>query len=107
MATTRAAVFAAGGRLYCQYIEKMEIKTSIGSQNKAADYAVANLIGKPYNSNFAWNKGSNIDVLNCSEFVWKAYKRAVNIDLDNDGGLGVYPLDIRNSPLTLTYEIVK
>lgn len=73
----------------------MDVATSYSTQVKAADYARVHLTGKRYNNNFAWNKGSNIDTLNCSELVYKAYKRSVNIDLDFDGGLGVYPVDIR------------
>jgi uncharacterized protein YycO len=99
--------FAASARTYCQYIEKMDIATSVATQGKAADYAAENLVGKSYNNNFAANKGSGTDSLNCSELVWKAYKRSVNLDLDGDGGLGVYPLDIRNSALTRTYATVK
>ena len=30
---------------------------------------------------------------------WKAYKKAASIDLDSNGGLGVYPNDIRASSL--------
>jgi uncharacterized protein YycO len=99
--------FLASGREYCKNIEKMIVKTSIDNQNKAADYAVQNLTGKPYSRNFAWNKGGNISTLNCSELVYKAYKRSVNIDLDGDGGLGVYPVDIKNSDSTRTYETIR
>ncbi|WP_212817699.1 YiiX/YebB-like N1pC/P60 family cysteine hydrolase [Polymorphospora rubra] len=98
--------FYYSGRNYCKTIEKMDVATSIAIQNQAADYASQYLTGKPYNSNFAWNKGGNIDTLNCSELVYKAYKRSVNIDLDGNGGLGVYPNDIRDSSETRTYEVI-
>ena len=98
--------FYYSGRKYCKKIEKMDVNTTITVQNTAADYASRYLIGKPYNSNFAWNKGGNINTLNCSELVYKAYKRSVNIDLDGDGGLGVYPSDIKNDSQTRTYQTI-
>jgi hypothetical protein len=51
---------------------------------------------------FAANK-ITMSKLNCSSLVWRAYKH-VNIDLDSNGGPGVYPADIRNSRFTSTYE---
>ncbi|WP_430791581.1 hypothetical protein [Actinoplanes sp. G11-F43] len=98
--------FNVTGRQYCKNIEKMDVDTSITTQNKAADYAYNSLRSKKYNSNFAWNKGGDISSLNCSELVYKAYKRSVNIDLDGDGGIGVYPNDIRKSKLTRTYQTI-
>lgn len=102
----RSGNFLVSGRKYCRNIEKMDVATSYSTQVKAADYARVYLTGKRYNNNFAWNKGSNIDTLNCSELVYKAYKRSVNIDLDFDGGLGVYPVDIRNDAKTRTYKVI-
>jgi uncharacterized protein YycO len=98
--------FSVAGRTYCAKIQKMDVYTSIATQNKAADYAYNNLRGKKYNSNFAFNKGSNISSLNCSELVWKAYKRSVNIDLDHDGGYGVYPNDVLQSSKTRVYQTI-
>lgn len=98
--------FSVVGRQYCKNIEKMDVATSVSTQSVAANDAYFNLRGKSYNSNFAWNKGGNISTLNCSELVYKAYKRAVNIDLDGNGGLGVYPNDIKNSAKTRTYAVI-
>ena len=99
--------FAVAGRKYCKNIEKMVVNTAtVNQQNQAADYASQYLTGKPYNSNFAWNKGGDIDTLNCSELVYKAYKRSINYDLDDDGGLGVYPADIKNDSETTTYQVI-
>ncbi|WP_143590720.1 hypothetical protein [Thermoactinospora rubra] len=98
--------FYYSGRQYCSKIEKMFVSTSQTNRDSAGNYASAYLTGKPYNSNFAWNKGGDISTLNCSELVYKAYKRSVNIDLDGDGGLGVYPNDIKNSSLTVTYSVI-
>ena len=94
------------GRKYCKNIQIMTTPYSTATQTSAADYASAYLVNKPYNSNFAWNKGGNIDTLNCSELVYKAYKRSVNIDLDGDGGLGVYPNDIVNDSETSIYRTI-
>ncbi|MCD0448145.1 hypothetical protein LO762_02880 [Actinocorallia sp. API 0066] len=98
--------FLISGRRYCSKIDKMQVSTTQAKRDKAADYAAKYLIKKPYSGNFSWNKGGGISSLNCSELVYKAYKRSVKIDLDGDGGLGVYPKDIRNSPRTKIYQTV-
>jgi uncharacterized protein YycO len=97
--------FRVAGRRYCARIDKMEVSTTQAKRNRAGDYAARYLVKKPYNRNFAWNKGKKINKLNCSELVYKAYKRSVKIDLDGDGGLGVYPNDIRKSKRTYTYQV--
>lgn len=47
-----------------------------------------------------WETRSENDAFNCSELVWKAYKKNAGIDLDSNGGQGVYPNDIYNSSYT-------
>lgn len=42
--------------------------------------------------------------MNCSQLVWAAYMKSLNVDLDGNGGNGVYPGDIRDSPHTITYQ---
>lgn len=42
--------------------------------------------------------------LNCSGLIGQAYKKSVNIDLDSNGGLAVYPSNIRDSKYTVTYK---
>lgn len=42
--------------------------------------------------------------MNCSQLVWVAYMEAAGIDLDSNGGPGVYPYDIRDSSYTVTYQ---
>ena len=37
------------------------------------------------------------DAYNCAELVWKAFYKTLAIDLDSNGGLGVYPENIRAS----------
>ncbi len=42
---------------------------------------------------------------NCSQLVWAAYKSTdPNVDLDSDGGPGVYPTDIKKSHWVHHYE---
>lgn len=69
--------------------------------NKAVAWVFANVPdGTPYDADFINNKGDNeMSALNCSELVWRAYKYGAGIDLDSNGGLGVYPNDINESPL--------
>ena len=75
---------------------------------------VPGIIGVPYDYDFLDNKNDvyfiNVgtvdmpiyeqhlesDAYNCSELVWKAYKKGCNIDLDGNGGLGVYPNNIKD-----------
>lgn len=71
---------------------------------KAANFALSKL-GKRYNVAFFNNKFINSDTYNCSQLVWAAYKSTdPNVDLDANGGPGVYPADIANSHWTTWYE---
>lgn len=63
-------------------------------------------LGRGYNYNFAFNKTAN-GKMNCSQLVWAAYKVTSGIDLDSNGGHGVYPVDILKSKLTRTYRTIK
>lgn len=95
-------------RLLAKPIRKMWVSGVGGSSgwNAAADYAYNNLLGKSYDVNFVTNRSSGDGALNCSELVWKAYKRTTGIDLDANGGLGVYPNDILNHSATIVYETI-
>ncbi|MCD4549080.1 MULTISPECIES: hypothetical protein [unclassified Schaalia] len=84
----------------------LEVKTNQVKRNIAADYAYNNLRDYPYNMVFWANKSLKPDKLNCSQLVWLAYYKSVGIDLDGNGGPGVYPRDIRDSPLTAVNWIV-
>ncbi|SFB02625.1 Permuted papain-like amidase enzyme, YaeF/YiiX, C92 family [Amycolatopsis marina] len=88
----------------CGPVYKMYVKAKQTSRNKAANYAYNNLRGKAYDNNFAFNKSSSNSKLNCSELVWKAYKKAVNIELDSNGGPGVYPNNIKDDGSTVVYS---
>ena len=101
-----SGTFPVKNRQYCSGLRKMTVDISVTDSKRVGEYAQGYLTGKPYNYNFSWNKGGNIDSLNCSELVWKAFKREIDLDLDSDGGLGVYPKDIANSSHTHTYETI-
>ena len=73
----------------------MDVKTSQTKRNKAGSYAYNKLRGKKYSANFAVNKKTGSAKMNCSQLVWAAYKASVKIDLDGNGGLGVYPYNTR------------
>lgn len=78
---------------------------SAGVQAIAARYAVAHLVGLPYNLAFWNNRGTHHPrSVNCSQLVWIAYDAAVALDLDGNGGPGVYPWDIFRSGYTVEYR---
>ena len=78
------------------------VKTSRDRRQMAV--AKANgLVGRPYNFNFVNNRRET-HALNCSQLVWVAYKYGAGIDIDRNGGKGVYPKDIRDSKHTVTYR---
>ncbi|WP_010096257.1 YiiX/YebB-like N1pC/P60 family cysteine hydrolase [Ornithinibacillus scapharcae] len=83
-------------------IKMQYVKTTQTNRNKAANYAYNNLRNKPYDLNFAANKLTT-SRLNCSGLVWFAYEKSVGINLDGNGGPGVYPSNIRDSSKTVTY----
>lgn len=77
---------------------------SAAAREQAADWAHGR-IGESYSYNFATNRTTScIGDKNCSKLVWCAFKEKANIDIDKDGGLGVYPVDIRDSPMFLTLK---
>lgn len=63
-------------------------------RTNAVAYAES-LIGVPYNW-VVWNKEVTSRTY-CSQLVWQAYK-GQGVDLDRDGGLIVFPEDIRSHP---------
>ncbi|MGZ2224334.1 YiiX/YebB-like N1pC/P60 family cysteine hydrolase [Glutamicibacter nicotianae] len=83
---------------------KQYVSTTATNRGKAANHAFNKLRGKGYNSNFAVNKSTTGSKMNCSQLVWAAYKAATGIDLDGNGGLGVYPYNIKDSSKTVTYK---
>nr|QEO74887.1 hypothetical protein [uncultured bacterium] len=91
----------------CGPVYKMYVDTKQANRDKAANHAYKNFRDLPYDANFADNKNKSNGKLNCSELVWKAYEHGANIDLDSDGGKGVYPDNIRDHSKTVTYETIK
>lgn len=87
----------------CGPVYKMYVKAKQTTRNKAANYAYSSLRGKAYDLDFANNKNNGTGALNCSELVWRAYKHA-GIELDSNGGPGVYPNNIKDDPSTVTYS---
>ncbi len=76
------------------------VTTTATNRNKAADWAKTQ-VGQSYSYNFATNrKTSHTGAKNCSKLIWSAYKLNGSLDLDVDGGLGVYPRDVRDAKAT-------
>ncbi|RIV32420.1 hypothetical protein D2L64_25230 [Micromonospora radicis] len=86
-------------------VYKLSVSTTQTNRDIAANYAYNNLRNKAYDSNFAFNKTSSATKLNCSELVWRAYKKSTaNIDLSwSWDPFAVYPNDIKGSSKTVTY----
>lgn len=90
----------------------LSVSTTSSKKTSAAAWPKANIPkGTPYDYDPLDNKAdyyntgkdnvrSELDALNCSELVWRAYKKGASIDLDGNGGLGVYPNDILDSNKT-------
>lgn len=56
----------------------------------------ATYIGKSY---FFYTGKTDLNKWYCSKLQWYAYKQALGIDVDSNGGDIVFPTDILNSPL--------
>ena len=84
----------------------MNVEIDQKKKDAAADYADQHLLGKGYNLNFAFNKDPHGSTMNCSQLVWVAFKEGADVDLDGNGGPGVYPYDIRDSELTSGYQTI-
>lgn len=76
------------------------VTPSTENLDKAANWAYSQL-GESYSYNFATNRmTSHTGAKNCAKLIWSDYQIYGNTDLDNDGGFGVYPRDIRDAPDT-------
>lgn len=91
-------------RKICPTGHKMAANVSPSQRGATANYAGQQLLNRPYQSNFAFNRNGDTGKLNCSELVWLAFQRVANIDMDKDGGPGVYPKDILFSERVRIYE---
>ena len=74
------------------------IRYSEKQRSKVASWALGQ-VGKKYDTQW-WNNKLNTREgnakFNCSELVWKSWKFRAGVDLDSNGGNGVYPNDIRS-----------
>jgi hypothetical protein len=52
-------------------------------------------------------KTGHVGAKNCSKLVWGAYLLKAGLDIDKNGGAGVYPRDMRDSGHTVTYKTIK
>ncbi|WP_432354385.1 YiiX/YebB-like N1pC/P60 family cysteine hydrolase [Sporosarcina sp. A2] len=76
------------------------VTTSSANRTNAANWANSQ-VGKSYSYNFATNRSTaHTGDKNCSKLIWSAYKLNGGLDLDVDGGLGVYPRDVRDAKST-------
>ncbi len=86
------------------FIQKVNVTSA--QKSNAADWAVSQ-VGDSYSFNFATNRLTGHDGdKNCSKLLWSAFTLKANIDLDNNGGLGVYPRDITASSYTTTIATI-
>lgn len=89
-----------------QATSKMYVRTTTSRREKSGAFARTQ-VPKKYSANFAFNKNKNYpytrETYNCSALVWASYRNH-SIDLDGNGGTGVYPSNIKNSSMTVTYE---
>ncbi|MEH7059239.1 YiiX/YebB-like N1pC/P60 family cysteine hydrolase [Bacillus wiedmannii] len=80
------------------------VSTSTQNKQNAANWAYSE-VGESYSYNFMNNRNTGHDgAKNCSKLVWSAFLLKANIDIDKDGGFGVYPRDIRDSNYTSTIK---
>lgn len=82
--------------------ENGSTRYSLKIRKKVAAWC-ADKLDRGYDWNFANNKVNskkNNAKFNCSELVWKSWKFNASVDLDSNGGKGVYPNNIKESKLT-------
>ncbi|WP_028594472.1 hypothetical protein [Paenibacillus assamensis] len=82
----------------------MQVNVTSTAQNHSATEWAKGKVGLDYDIQFFHNRFCNVNSFNCSQLVWCAFKSVANIDLDKNGGLGVYPKDIRDSSLVKTLK---
>ncbi|MBY0596507.1 hypothetical protein [Bacillus bingmayongensis] len=77
------------------------VNTTWQNKNDAA-WWVKSRVGKDgYSYNFATNRTTgHYGAKNCSKLIWSAYQLNGGLDLDKDGGAGVYPRDVRDAKQT-------
>ncbi|MGF7534801.1 YiiX/YebB-like N1pC/P60 family cysteine hydrolase [Bacillus mexicanus] len=87
------------------FVQTVNVTTS--QKSSAADWAVSK-VGDSYSYNFVNNRNTGHDgAKNCSKLLWSAFLLKAGIDIDSNGGLGVYPRDITGSSYTATIMTIK
>lgn len=82
------------------------VATTQANRNAAANWARSRTIDS-YSYNFATNRlTGHYGAKNCSKLLWSAFMLHANLDIDANGGAGVYPKDIRDSRYTVTYNTI-
>jgi uncharacterized protein YycO len=103
----KSRAVSAATRLVPLGTVKQSVGVATAQREAAARYANRALTGLSYNANFVVNRATGADSMNCSQLVWAAYKRGAGVDIDGNGGLGVYPFDIKTSTYLSTYATLR
>ncbi|PCK15369.1 hypothetical protein CEY02_20810 [Bacillus pumilus] len=84
------------------------VKVSTKKKNAASDWGKGRIKKDGYSYNFATNRTTgHYGNKNCSKLIWSAFKLKAKIDIDKNGGLGVYPRDVRDSGYTKLVRTIK
>jgi uncharacterized protein YycO len=77
------------------------VNTTLTNKTNAANWAYSRVGVDPYSYNFANNRNTaHTGAKNCSKLIWSAYMLKGGLDLDVNGGWGVYPRDVRDDRKT-------
>lgn len=83
------------------YVAHIRSPKNVSSAQRANAGKFANSkVGLPYNLKFYANRVVNGSSYNCSQLVWAAWRSAANIDLSGHSRSGIYPDDLRRSPIS-------
>lgn len=82
------------------FVQRVNVSST--QKSNAANWALER-VGESYSYNFVNNRNtSHYGDKNCSKLLWSAFMLKAGIDLDANGGAGVYPRDITASSYTTT-----
>lgn len=84
----RCSKYRAYDRAYALWVP------SEANHGAAARTFAASQVGKPYN---VFARKTDFSSFYCSKLVWAAWYTASGVDLDADGGVWVWPIDLVNS----------
>lgn len=105
--STGVRTVSVGSRVIESGTVLMTVSTTTANRNAAANWAASRAGVDGYSYNFATNRlTAHTGDKNCSKLVWSAYQLNGGLDIDSNGGTGVYPNDIKNSSLTSTYKTI-